>query len=170
MTSLNDIYNTEENPLKVEIYEVQVKVDDSVKHWKCNPMDSISTLLEKNKIDFRTVMVTFNNEEISDNDPTPLCVLFSSKGCQSIIITPFCVTAKIDNNKHQWRYCNKYDTLGKFLNDNQIDTSKCLVKIGDVTMSEYDQPNLHFISEPISIFFTVTIIITFEDDSELEKR
>lgn len=91
-------------------------------------MDSISTLLEKNEVDFRTVTVTFNNEDISDNDTTLLCLLFLSKGHQSVIIKPCYVTAEIDN-KQQWCYCNKYDTLGKFLNDNQIDTSKSLVKI-----------------------------------------
>ena len=91
VTSLDSIYNTEENPAKVEVYKVQVQVDDSVKHWRCKPSDSIPTLLMKHHGDFRTATVTFDNEEIFENDTMPLYVLFESCGRQPIIVT-FTVT------------------------------------------------------------------------------
>ena len=91
VTSLDSIYNTEENPAKVEVYKVQVQVDDSVKHWRCKPSDTIPTLLMKHHVDFRTATVTFDNEEIFENDPFPLYLLFESCGRQPIIVT-FTVT------------------------------------------------------------------------------
>ena len=81
MRHLNDIYNTEEHPLKGKLYKVPVQLGESVQHWDCSPWDSIPTMLEQHRLNIRKVTVTLA-EEILFSSLTPLCLLLSKESQQ----------------------------------------------------------------------------------------